>query len=432
MRRWGPGSGLGLLITGALLSSCSRSEDSQPQKAAAKPQVASSSAPAPAIGPSSLPAVSSAVPADSLLPESGAPEPAVAAAPSGPPLSTDQTTLAQSINQASPIPAAKSAGPAKPSSRKRAGASDPVLIRAEALLDRAGFSPGAIDGKDGENLQHALAAYAQAHGAASTTPAKSGSVDEAVWTALAAADAAPAVQGYQITDADVAGPFIGKPPTDYRQLAALPALAYSGPDQLLSEKFHMDPALLRALNPGADFSKAGAVILVVAPRDGPRAFKAKRIEVDKTLEVVRVFDDAGQLAAFYPASVGSTERPAPSGTFAVQAVSPRPAYYYDPARLTFAPAGVKGKLRIAPGPNNPVGSTWISLTLPTYGIHGAPDPTLIGKRQSHGCVRLTNWDAVELGKAVKKGVEVDFLGQEQAKETRGSGARVGRKAGRRA
>ena len=192
MRRWGPGSGLGLLLTGALLSSCSQSQDSQPQKAAAKPQVASSSAPAPTIAPSSLPAVSSAVPADSLLPESGAPEPAAAPAPSGPPLSTDQTTLAQSINQASPIPAAKAAGAAKPPARKHAGAFDPVLIRAEALLDRAGFSPGAIDGKDGGNLQHALAAYAQAHGAAAPASAKGASVDEAVWTALITADAAPA------------------------------------------------------------------------------------------------------------------------------------------------------------------------------------------------------------------------------------------------
>jgi len=129
---------------------------------------------------------------------------------------------------------------------------------------------------------------------------------------------------------------------------------------------------------------------------------------------VRAFGPDGKLVAFYPASVGSTERPAPSGVFAVASVAPHPAYYYDPARLTFTAAGAKGNLRIAPGPNNPVGLTWIALTIPTYGIHGSPDPTTIGKHQSHGCVRLTNWDAVELGKAVKKGVQVVFVGQDKA------------------
>jgi lipoprotein-anchoring transpeptidase ErfK/SrfK len=94
-------------------------------------------------------------------------------------------------------------------------------------------------------------------------------------------------------------------------------------------------------------------------------------------------------------------------------VAPHPAYYYDPKRLTFEPKGAKGKLKIAPGPNNPVGETWIALTIPTYGIHGSPQPSTIGKRQSHGCVRLTNWDAKELGKAVKKGVPVVFLGEEK-------------------
>ncbi len=95
------------------------------------------------------------------------------------------------------------------------------------------------------------------------------------------------------------------------------------------------------------------------------------------------------------------------------AVAPHPAYYYDPKRLTFAPKGAKGKLKIAAGPNNPVGETWIALTVPTYGIHGSPEPATIGKHQSHGCVRLTNWDAKELGKAVKKGVKVQFVGQEK-------------------
>jgi lipoprotein-anchoring transpeptidase ErfK/SrfK len=285
---------------------------------------------------------------------------------------------------------------------------DPGLVRVEVLLDRAGFSPGVIDGKDGDNLRHALAAYGQAHGLGS-----GGVLDKALWDALTGRDGAPTAQVYRITAKDAAGPFIGDPPKDYGALARLPALSYSTPEQMLAETFHMDQKLLEALNPGADFAKAGTSIVVAAPRAGPRAFEAARIEVDKSLGEVRAYDAAGALAAFYPASVGSTERPAPSGDFTVKAVAPHPAYYYDPKRLTFAPQGAKGRLRIAPGPNNPVGSTWIALNVETYGIHGSPDPATIGKRQSHGCVRLTNWDAVELGKAVRKGAKVQFLGTDR-------------------
>jgi lipoprotein-anchoring transpeptidase ErfK/SrfK len=296
--------------------------------------------------------------------------------------------------------------PARASARL---AYDPLLLKAEVLLDRAGFSPGVIDGKGGTNLQHALEAFAVAHGLTSN-----GSLDAGTWNALSGADAASAVQSYVITADDEAGPFIGTPPKDYQALSKLPALGYTTPLQELSEKFHMDQKLLQALNPGADFTKVGQTLLVAAPRAGPRDMQVTRIEVDKSNDEVRAFGADGKLLAFYPATVGSAERPAPSGVFSVVAVAPHPAYFYDPARLTFTPAGAKGKLRIAPGPNNPVGSTWIALTVPTYGIHGAPDPTEIGKRQSHGCVRLTNWDAVELGKAVKKGVQVAFVGQDRA------------------
>lgn len=295
--------------------------------------------------------------------------------------------------------------PAKASARL---AYDPVLLKAEVLLDRAGFSPGVIDGRDGTNLQHALEAFDVAHGLASD-----GKLDAGTWNALTAADAAPAVQSYVITADDEAGPFIGTPPKDYQALSKLPAMGYSTPLQELSEKFHMDQKLLVALNPGADFGKVGQTLLVAAPRAGPRDMQVTRIEVDKSDDEVRAFGSDGKLLAFYPATVGSAERPAPSGVFSVVAVAPHPAYFYDPARLTFTPAGAKGKLRIAPGPNNPVGSTWIALNIPTYGIHGAPDPSVIGKRQSHGCVRLTNWDAVELGKSVKKGVQVAFVGQDR-------------------
>ena len=112
---------------------------------------------------------------------------------------------------------------------------DPALLKAEVLLDRAGFSPGVIDGRDGTNLQHALEAFAGAH---DLTP--TGKLDVASWNALTGADNAPAMQTYAITADDEAGPFIGTPPKDYQALSKLPALGYSTPLQALAEKFHMD------------------------------------------------------------------------------------------------------------------------------------------------------------------------------------------------
>ncbi len=312
----------------------------------------------------------------------------------------DMPALAQTINAAGLDTAGAATGRSAP-------AFTPALVKVEVLLDRAGFSPGVIDGRGGDNLDHALQAYSVARGLAWT-----GKLERETWDSLVGSDSGPAVRTYQITAQDVAGPFIGTPPKDYGEMAKLASLGYSGPDQLLAERFHMDRKLLKALNPDADFSKAGTTIIVTAPRDGPRELQVARVEVDKTNEAIRAYDATNRLVAYYPASVGSTERPAPSGVWVVKAVAPRPAYYYDPKRLTFAPLGATGRLKIAAGPNNPVGSTWIGLSVPTYGIHGSPDPSLVGKRQSHGCVRLTNWDAAELGHSVKAGTQVSFVGDE--------------------
>jgi lipoprotein-anchoring transpeptidase ErfK/SrfK len=175
----------------------------------------------------------------------------------------------------------------------------------------------------------------------------------------------------------------------------------------------MDEALLKSLNPGVDFSVAGTKIVVAAL--GPDRLKGPvtRMEVDKTRRQIRAYGAGDVLLAVYPATVGSTERPAPEGEWAVRTVAPNPTYTYDPSRLTFGKTE-QGKLTIKPGPNNPVGSTWIDLTKDTYGIHGTPDPRLVGKTASHGCVRLTNWDVRQLSQAVKKGTVVAFVGAEQA------------------
>lgn len=282
-----------------------------------------------------------------------------------------------------------------------------MMIRAQVLLDRAHFSPGVIDGRYGENVRQAIAAFEAARG----LPVD-GQLDAQVFEALAAGDATPVMQDYAITQEDVAGPFVETIPTDYEQMAKLEKLAYRNPAELLAEKFHMDEDLLRALNPNVDFSQAGTTILVVRPGADVLPAKVARIEVDKAEREARAFDAAGKLLAVYPATVGSSDMPAPSGEWEVATVAPAPTWTYDPAKLNFG----KGdrKLTIAAGPNNPVGSIWIDLTKDTYGIHGTPDPEKVGKADSHGCVRLTNWDAQELGSAVSKGTQVVFVGGESA------------------
>lgn len=329
------------------------------------------------------------------------------------------TANAPEAPAAAPAPVAVAAAPAAtPSSHPIARAVDQVawtdaptpqakrdmLIRAQVLLDRAHFSPGVIDGQDGENLRNAIAAYEAANGLP-----EDGVLDAQVWARLTA-DAGPILVDYVVTDADADGPYTPEIPKGYEAMAKLDRLGYADPLEALAERFHMDPDLLLALNPGVDLGARGAKILVAAPGVGDLPAKVARIEVDKARKQVRAFDGADKLLAAYPATVGSADLPTPSGELAVRTIAPAPTWTYDPSRLNFGDRKA-GKQVIKAGPNNPVGAVWIDLTRDTYGIHGAPEPKLVGKTASHGCVRLTNWDAVQLSKAVEKGTKVSFIGQ---------------------
>lgn len=279
----------------------------------------------------------------------------------------------------------------------------PSVLRAQVLLDRARFSPGVIDGVQGENLRQAVAAYEESKG----LPVD-GQLDEQVFAALTTADTTPVLTDYVITAEDEKGPFVASIPEDLEAASKLPAMSFTSPEEMLGEKFHMTPELLRELNPGADFGKAGTTIVVaaIAPQKLPAA--VTKIEVDKAERAVKAYGADGKLLAFYPATIGSDERPAPSGVLKVRAVAPEPTYTYDPKRLTYGDG--KKKVTIPAGPNSPVGSVWIDLSEDTFGIHGSDEPKEIGKKFSHGCVRLTNWDAEQLAASVKPGVVVSFTG----------------------
>jgi lipoprotein-anchoring transpeptidase ErfK/SrfK len=209
----------------------------------------------------------------------------------------------------------------------------------------------------------------------------------------------------------VRGPFAEKLPTKMEEMKELPALAYRNPSEKIAEKFRMSEELLIALNLERNFNRAGEKVFVVNP--GPDALGAKiaRIEVDKTKQILRAFDRNGKLIAFYPVTAGSIEKPAPTGRLRITRVSKNPTYRYNPA-YAFKGVAATEPFTINPGPNNPAGSVWIALSREGYGIHGTPEPSKVSKSESHGCIRLTNWDALQLASGVVKGTLVDFSGDE--------------------
>ena len=283
-----------------------------------------------------------------------------------------------------------------------------LAIKVQVLLERAQLSPGEIDGRFGDNAQKAALAFAVANGLAASKP-----LTPEIWTKLQEASSEAILTDYLITAQDVKGPFIAKLPRGLEALKDLPALGFTSPKEALAEKFHMSEALLTALNRGKRFDRAGETIVVIAPVTREKPPAATRVEVDKAGGTVRVFCGDDKLLAFFPASVGSAEKPTPSGSLKIISVHRDPTYRYDP-EYKFKGVKARKPFQVKPGPNNPVGTVWIALTEKGIGLHGTAEPSRVGKSQSHGCVRLTNWDVGRLAALVKKGVPVDFIDAVQA------------------
>ncbi len=278
----------------------------------------------------------------------------------------------------------------------KSGDKGAAVLRAQVLLERAHFSPGEIDAVAGSSMHQAIAGYQTNH-----KLAVSGTMDAPTWAALNA-DSAPVLTTVTLTAADVAGPF--KPlPDGMMARSKLDALGYTSVLEALGERFHASPALLQALNPGADFTREGAELVAPSVAATTPLPRIASVVVDKSDSTVSLRDEAGQIVAQYPASTGSTHDPLPLGQWKILGVAKHPVFHYNPKLFWDAKAS-DAKVTLAAGPNNPVGVVWIDLSKEHYGIHGTQEPAHVGKTESHGCIRLTNWSALEVSQAVRPGM----------------------------
>jgi len=300
---------------------------------------------------------------------------------------------------------------------------DRTVMHVQVILDKLGFSPGVIDGKEGESLRLALRGFQETHGLEPT-----GKIDQPTLHALYPFRGnRPTIQ-VRIAREDVSGPFVNPIPKDPEQQAKLPCLCYRTALEKIAERFHTTPATLVALNSPDTPLKTGQVITVPGILPSSRDYaqvkdtgwrqtlsslnvdarqpQGDRVVVDKSDGVLRVF--AGdRVVGQFPVTMGSTHDPLPIGNWKITTYSYNPKFHYNPDLFWDAKAGDEEQMLPA-GPNGPVGVIWMDLTKEHYGIHGTSEPQTIGRTESHGCIRMTNWDAARLSLMVKRGTPAIF------------------------
>ena len=279
----------------------------------------------------------------------------------------------------------------------------PDILRLQIMLDGSGFSAGIMDGHWGHNTTSALVAFQSAAGLPTT-----GLPDSTTMAAVIEryGDRKPIVR-YVVTDSDVAGPFVKIPSSPYDQ-AKLPCMCYQGPVEEMAERFHATPDLLDQLNDGNLGHLAAGRKLWVPNVVRPTATAGlARLIISKTGGHTEGVDSAGRVLFHFPSTLGSQYDPSPTGKFRVTEITRNPEFHYNPKLYADVP-DTKPDAYFKPGPNSAVGVVWMSLSQPHYGIHGTPHPETIGYADSHGCVRLTNWDAEWLSERIRPGTRVEF------------------------
>ena len=271
-----------------------------------------------------------------------------------------------------------------------------AVLRAQVLLDRAHFPVGEIDASYGANMRYAVKAYQAAHGLPNR-----GIVNAQTWEALNS-DTGPVLAPYAIADPDLAHPF-EKIPADMMEKSKLKTLGYESPLEEFGERFHTSPRLLEKLNPGKSFDKSGEEILVPQVERPHVTEKVAKVLVSEADHSVEALDAQDKVIARYPATMGSVHDPLPVGDWKLHKPLKNPNFFYN-SDLFWDANETSAKATIKPGPNNPVGVVWIGLSKEHYGIHGTPEPSTIGKTQSHGCIRLTNWDVEDLAGMITPGI----------------------------
>lgn len=275
-----------------------------------------------------------------------------------------------------------------------------LTVRLQVLLDRSGISPGIIDGYKGGMSESALRAFERREGFT-----VDGVLDSEVWAALGGEDAGDVLRAYTVTEEDASG-LVDSIPDDVARKAEMDSLGYLRVSEKLAERFHMDEDVLVALNPGAAF-RPGETLVVADPGERLEG-EVARIEVRKGAQRAVALDADGRMLASYPVAIGSDATPSPSGKMQIEAIAMDPTYTYDPD-VNFVADGVKEALILPPGANGPVGTVWLDLSKPTYGLHGTDTPAKLFENRSHGCVRFTNWDIEELAHLVEQGTVVEFV-----------------------